>query len=107
MRRCRISRRRHPCSSKRPPPDLDPSAQASVPRATADTVVSAVFAVIADALQRNNTVAVSGFGTFSTLARAEHQGRNPRTGESIAIAASKAPALKAAKTLRDTISGRS
>ena len=52
---------------------------------------------------RNETVAIAGFGTFSTRSRAARQGRNPRTGEHIAIAASKAPAFKAGKKLRDTV----
>ena len=82
------------------------AARASVPKATADAVVSAAFAVIADALARDDTVAVAGFGTFSTRTRAARQGRNPQTGESIAIAASQTPAFKAAKKLRDSVNGR-
>ena len=82
------------------------AAQGSVSRATADSVVSAVFSAIGDALARDDTVAIAGFGTFSTRARAARDGRNPRTGESIAIAASKTPAFKAGKTLRDTVNGR-
>ena len=82
------------------------AAQVSVSRATADSVVSAVFSAIGDALASDDTVAIAGFGTFSTRTRAARQGRNPATGESIAIAASKAPAFKAGKTLRDTVNGR-
>ena len=79
------------------------AAHVSVSRATADSVVSAVFSAIGDALARDDTVAIAGFGTFSTRTRAARKGRNPRTGESIAIAASKTPAFKAGKALRDTV----
>ena len=79
------------------------AAQASVSRATADTVVAAVFSTIAEALARNEPVAIAGFGSFTTRTRAARQGRNPGTGESIAIAASKAPAFKAGKNLRETV----
>ena len=82
------------------------AARVSVSRATADSVVSAVFSAIGDALARDDTVAIAGFGTFSTRNRAARQGRNPATGESIAIAASKTPAFKPGKTLRDTVNGR-
>ena len=77
--------------------------QVSLSRSTADRVVSAVFSTIADALAREETVAVAGFGTFTTRKRPARQGRNPRTGESIAIATSTAPSFKAGKTLRDAL----
>ena len=47
----------------------------------------------------------AGFGTFETKERAARQGRNPGTGEPIAIAASRAPAFKAGKALRDAVRG--
>ena len=75
----------------------------SATRATADSVVGAVFATIAEALARSETVSIAGFGTFATRNRAARQGRNPATGESIAIAASTAPSFKAAKALRDAV----
>ena len=75
----------------------------SVSKATADDVVGAVFATIADALARGEKVSIAGFGTFATRSRAARQGRNPATGESIAIAASTAPSFKAGKTLRDAV----
>ena len=68
-------------------------------------VVDAVFSAISDALARDERVAIAGFGTFSTKTRGARQGRNPGTGESIAIAASKSPAFKAGKTLRDAVRG--
>ena len=79
--------------------------QASLSKEQASDVVDAVFSAIADALARDESVAIPGFGTFTTKARAAREGRNPRTGESIAIAASKSPSFKAGKTLRDTVRG--
>ena len=78
---------------------------ASLSKVQAGEVVDAVFSAIADALAKDESVAIPGFGTFSTKSREARQGRNPRTGESIAIAASKAPSFKAGKTLRDAVRG--
>ena len=77
--------------------------EVSLSKVRASGVVDAVFSVISDALARDESVTISGFGTFTTTLRAARQGRNPRTGESIAIAASKAPSFKAGKNLRDTV----
>lgn len=77
--------------------------QAAVSKAAADSVVSALFTAIGEALAREEPVTIAGFGTFSTRARPARQGRNPATGERISIAASKAPAFKAGKTLRATV----
>ena len=79
--------------------------QASLSKAQGGEVVDAVFSAIADALARDEIVVIPGFGTFSTKSREARQGRNPRTGESIAIAASKSPSFKAGKTLRDAVRG--
>ena len=79
------------------------AATASMSRTEADTAVSAVFSAIADALAAGETVAIAGFGTFSTKERSARTGRNPRTGEAISIAASRAPAFKAGKALRDAV----
>ena len=54
------------------------AARAGVSRMTADTVVSTAFSMIGEALARDETVAIAGFGTFSTRARSARQGRNPR-----------------------------
>ena len=79
------------------------AAQASMSRARADAAVNAVFLTIADALAGGEPVTIAGFGTFSTKSRPARQGRNPRTGETIAIAAWTAPSFKAGKTLRDAV----
>ena len=78
--------------------------QASLSKAAADSAVNTVFSAISDALAREETVTIAGFGTFSTKRRPARQGRNPRTGESITIAALKVPSFKAGKTLRDAVS---
>lgn len=77
--------------------------QASLSKSVADGAVTAVFAAISDALAREEAVTIAGFGTFSTKRRPARQGRNPRTGESITISASKVPSFKAGKTLRDAV----
>ena len=63
--------------------------------------VNAVFEAVGDALAKGDKVTVSGFGTFAPRSRAARTGRNPRTGESVAIAESRAPAFEAGKALRD------
>lgn len=79
------------------------AAQASLTRASADAAVNAVFSAITDALANGETVTLTGFGTFTVRSREARQGRNPRTGESITIAASRVPAFKAGKALRDAV----
>ena len=81
------------------------AAETSVTRATADRLVDAVFSAIADALARDETVAIAGFGKFDVRSRAARTGRNPRTGEPVAIAASRTPSFKPAKALRDAVNG--
>lgn len=79
------------------------ASQASLSKAAADNVVNTVFSAITDALAKGEAVAIAGFGTFTTKSRAAREGRNPRTGEAIAIPASTVPAFKAAKALRDAV----
>ena len=79
------------------------AADASIPRAAAARAIDAVFSTISETLARGEAVAIAGFGTFSTRSRAGRQGRNPHTGEPIAIAATKAPAFKAGKALREAV----
>ena len=72
-------------------------------RAAADRVVGAVFSAIADALVRDETVAITGFGKFTVRSRAARQGRNPQTAEPVAIAAFRVPSFKPAKALCDAV----
>ncbi len=69
----------------------------------AEVAVNAVFGAISDALANGDAVQLIGFGTFSVKERAAREGRNPRTGETVKIAASKVPAFKAGKGLKDKV----
>ncbi len=79
------------------------SEAAELNKASATRAVEAVFDHIAAALKSGDTVTLAGFGTFGVSARAARSGRNPRTGETIAIAASKNPKFKAGKGLKDAV----
>lgn len=76
---------------------------AELNKASATRAVEAVLDSIAGTLKNGDQVTLSGFGTFSVAARAARTGRNPRTGESIAIPASKNPKFKAGKGLKDAV----
>ena len=76
------------------------AAETSTTKAAAERMVGAVFAAIADALARDQPVAIAGFGKFAVRAHAARDGRNPRTGEPVADPASKVPSFKPAKALR-------
>jgi DNA-binding protein HU-beta len=65
--------------------------------------VKAVFDAIGDALAKGDKVQLIGFGTFEVRKRAAKQGRNPKTGAAIKIAASKSPAFKAGKDLKEKV----
>lgn len=66
-------------------------------------VVDAVFDAISNALQNGDKVQLVGFGNFEVRERSARKGRNPQTGEEIEIAASKIPAFKPGKALKDGI----
>ena len=72
-------------------------------KAAASAAVDAVLDSITGALVGGDRVQISGFGTFEVRHRAARQGRNPQTGATIQIAASKAPAFKAGKALKDAV----
>ena len=72
-------------------------------KSEASKAVDAVFDSIAEALKGGDEVRLVGFGTFSVASRAASEGRNPRTGEKIQIAASKQPKFKPGKGLRDSL----
>lgn len=65
--------------------------------------LDAIVSVITEALANGEEVKISGFGTFSVSERAAREGRNPATGQTITIAASKAPKFKAATALKAAI----
>jgi DNA-binding protein HU-beta len=76
---------------------------ANLSKADASRAVDAVVDSIASALKKGQQVSVVGFGTFSVKHRAARSGRNPRTGETISIAASNVPGFKAGKALKDAV----
>jgi DNA-binding protein HU-beta len=67
----------------------------------ATVAVDAVFDVIAESLAEGQPVKLAGFGNFEVRPRAARNGRNPATGEPVAIPASKVPAFKASKNLKE------
>lgn len=76
---------------------------AGLSKADATKAVDAVFDAISNSLKSGDEVRLVGFGTFAVAERAASEGRNPRTGEKIAIPASKQPKFKAGKTLKDAL----
>ena len=76
---------------------------ADIPKATAARALDGMVDAIITALAGGEQVSVIGFGTFSVRERAARTGRNPQTGETIEINASKNPAFKAGKALKDAV----
>ena len=77
--------------------------KANIKKKDAEAAVNALTAVVADALKAGDKVQLVGFGTFGVKTRAAREGRNPKTGAKITIAASKTPAFTAGKALKDSI----
>ncbi len=75
----------------------------SLSKSEAASAVRAVFEIIAKALGHGESVSIACFGNFTARNRAARQGRNPRTGETIAIASSRTPSFKAGRTLRNAV----
>ena len=69
----------------------------------AEKAVNAVFASVQKALVEDDKVQIIGFGTFEVRTRAARKGRNPQTGETIEIPASKNPVFKAGKALKEAV----
>ncbi len=76
---------------------------ADLSKASAARAVDAALAAISGTLAQGDQVALIGFGTFLVRDRAARTGRNPRTGDSIEIAAAKIPAFKPGKALKDAV----
>lgn len=79
------------------------AASADIPKAAAGRALDATLESVTEALQRGESVALVGFGTFATKERAARTGRNPQTGAEIKIPASKVPGFKAGKALKDAV----
>lgn len=73
---------------------------AELDKKTAEKAVTAVFEALSQAFSAEEKVQIMGFGTFEVKTRSARQGRNPATGETIEIPASKSPVFKASKTLK-------
>ncbi len=76
---------------------------AALSKKDAEKAVNAVVDAIKGALADGDKVQLVGFGTFEVRARGARTGKKPRTGEAIKIAASKVPAFKAGKALKDAV----
>ena len=76
---------------------------ADLSKSDAASAVDAVFEAMTNALRADESVTLVGFGTFSVRERAARKGRNPQTGAQIDIAASKTPAFKPGKALKDAV----
>ena len=76
---------------------------AELSKKQAALVVGTVFETIAESLAKDERVQLIGFGSFEVRERAERKGRNPQTGAEIVIPASKVPAFKAGKALKDAV----
>ena len=79
------------------------AAQADLPRTKAAEAVDAVFAAIAGSLKKKEEVRLVGFGTFAAATRKASTGRNPRTGEEMAIPESTTVRFKVGKQLKDSV----
>ncbi len=79
------------------------AAKTGLTKKDAEKVVNATIDSITESLVKGDKVNVSGFGIFEVKAREARVGRNPRTKETIQIPATKLPAFKASKTLKDAV----
>lgn len=78
---------------------------AKLSKVDADKAVDAMFVAITSALKNGTDVRLTGFGSFSVTSRAAREGRNPLTGQTIAIPAGKAPKFTVGKALKDAVNG--
>ena len=77
--------------------------QAGLSKKDAEAAVKAFTDVVAEALKAGDKIQLVGFGTFEVSERAAREGRNPRTGETMTIAATKTPKFKVGKALKDMV----
>ena len=71
-----------------------------------EAVLKSFIDVVTDELKKGEKIQLVGFGTFEVSTRAAREGRNPQTGKTMKIAASKAPKFKAGKALKDVVNGK-
>jgi DNA-binding protein HU-beta len=77
--------------------------RAEISRKDAEAALKAFVETVSDALKNDDKVQIVGFGTFEVVERGEREGRNPLTGESMTIKASRNPKFKAGKALKDAL----
>ena len=77
--------------------------EADISKAAAGRALDAVLGAVRGSLQEGESVSLVGFGTFLVRNRPARSGRNPRTGETVQIAAAKVPAFKPGKALKDAL----
>ena len=80
--------------------------KAELTKKDAEKAVKAVFDTVAEELAKGEKVQVIGFGTFEVKARAARAGRNPQTGAAIKIPASKSPAWRVSKQLKERVNSK-
>ena len=79
---------------------------AEVSKKDSEKVLKAFVDVVTEELKKGEKVQLVGFGTFEVSERAAREGRNPQTGETMTIEASKSPKFKAGKALKDVVNGK-
>jgi DNA-binding protein HU-beta len=77
--------------------------ESGLTKADAGRALDATISSVSGALKSGDSISLIGFGTFSVKERSARTGRNPQTGETIQIKASKIPSFKAGKTLKDSV----
>ena len=77
-----------------------------LPRRDAELIVETIFASIVDSLRAGDKIEIRGFGSFRIRQREARMGRNPKTGEPVAVKARRVPYFKPSKELRDTLNGK-
>ena len=77
--------------------------QTQLSKKDAEAALKAFIDVVSEEMKKGEKVQLVGFGTFEVSERAAREGRNPQTGETMTIAASKAPKFKAGKALKDLV----
>ena len=79
------------------------ASKAEITKKEADAVVNATLDAIIEGLTKEGKVILPGFGSFEVRNKTAREGRNPRTGEVVKIAAKRAPAFKAGKAMKDAV----
>ena len=82
-------------------------AREDLTRKHAELVVNTIFDSMKDALREGDRIEIRGFGSFQVRTRSSRMGRNPKTGESVAIAEKRVPFFKVGKELRERVNGGS